>query len=145
MEEERRLAYVGITRAKKRATILFAANRRVHGRWQSAIPSRFIDELPDDHIRVAVDTGLYKRGGRSMRGGFNDDPLANAAPARPLDALAWRVEARTQASDVGLGKRIFHQKFGYGMVTAVDGDKLAIDFEKAGQKMVMASFVRAVS
>jgi len=145
LEEERRLAYVGITRAKKRATILFAANRRVHGRWQSAIPSRFIDELPDDHIRVAVDTGLYKRGGRSMRGGFNDDPLANAAPARPLDALAWRVEARAQASDVGLGKRIFHQKFGYGMVTAVDGDKLAIDFEKAGQKMVMASFVRAVS
>lgn len=147
LEEERRLAYVGLTRAKKRATILFAANRRVYGQWQSAIPSRFVDELPEDHVEAVSDSGLYQRGGRSRRGGQTDPhALATFDAVQPLtDSGSWKVAARDQGSGIQLGQRIFHQKFGYGMVISIDGDKLEINFEKAGQKMVMASFVQAVS
>ncbi len=120
LEEERRLAYVGITRARKHAMISFAANRRVYGQWQSATPSRFIDELPADHIDVFSESGVY---------------------ARQDAATKTLVDPFSGVDGISIGLRVFHQKFGYGKITYVDGDKLDIDFEKAGPKRVMASFV----
>ncbi len=148
LEEERRLAYVGLTRARKKAMVSFAANRRVYGNWQSAIPSRFIDELPVENIEQSADQGLYGAGGgfverpaffdtqsqrRQRRGGFSEQP-------------GWHAGSSTsKGGDDGegfqLGQRVFHQKFGYGAIKAIDGDKLEIDFEKAGIKKVMAGFV----
>ncbi len=141
LEEERRLAYVGLTRARRRAIISFAASRRVYGKWQSAVPSRFIDELPEDHVEHEAGQGLYG-------GGLREAPaLTPRHPHRDREP-SWRVVERTQApageSGIEAGRRIFHQKFGYGRVLAADGDKLEIDFEKAGLKKVMASFVEAV-
>lgn len=152
LEEERRLAYVGLTRARKRARISFAANRRIYGQWQSAIPSRFIDELPPDHIEIQSVQGVY--GGGDAGGGLREMQAA-------YGAARWRAGGRSQRKRVedtswqrvgtdGVdrqfdpGTRIFHQKFGYGRVLAVDGNKLEIDFEKAGTKKVMDSFVEAV-
>lgn len=145
LEEERRLAYVGITRARKRAAISFAANRRVYGQWQSAIPSRFIDELPVDHIEVRSESGVYQRRDaafKQMEDPFADIDGLGRSKRRMIEAgrqPIYKPTSDTGAPDVGA--RIFHQKFGYGRVTSVDGDKLEIDFEKAGQKRVMASFV----
>ena len=153
LEEERRLAYVGLTRARKRAIVLYAANRTVHGQWQSNIPSRFVDELPEDHTERAEASGY----------GFvqDDGALWQIAMNRPN--ISGRqsnyhrvIEARSQRFGdkdevfvpVGqgrgvpeIGSRVFHQKFGYGMVQSVDGSKLDIAFDKAGQKKVMADFV----
>lgn len=151
LEEERRLAYVGLTRARKRANVLFAANRRVYGQWQSAIPSRFVDELPDDNLEVRSAPGVYGSGfgsGRNTGSAFADVPLASpTAPyRRELGRTGgWSVATREGAGE-GLepGVRVFHQKFGYGRVVSIDGDKLDIAFEKAGQKKVMAGFVEAV-
>ena len=129
LEEERRLAYVGLTRARKRAIVSFAANRRIYGRWLSAIPSRFIDELPAEHtIRTSV-TGLYGQG-LSERGARYH--------ARTDDGGG---EADGETNAFAIGQRIFHQKFGYGAITAIDGPKLDIRFDKAGPKKVMARFV----
>ena len=143
LEEERRLAYVGITRARKRAMISFAANRRVYGNWQSAIPSRFIDELPVENIEQSADQGLYGDSGgsaffdtssqrRQRRSSFSEQPAQwrVSQPASKADASSWQT-----------GQRVFHQKFGYGAILAIDGDKLEIAFEKAGTKKVMAGFV----
>ncbi len=150
LEEERRLAYVGITRARRRAIISFAANRRVYGHWQSTLPSRFIDELPDDHVSRAAEPGLYGAGSEGRSGPAESPALFAGAgwPARrrrAVDAADWRaapVEASGEAYQVG--QRVFHQKFGYGLVRAVDGNKLEIAFDKAGTKKVMDSFVEAV-
>ena len=170
LEEERRLAYVGLTRAGRQAHISFAANRRVHGLWQSAIPSRFVDELPPEHVDVCTDQGLYG-GGQGLSdqqgGGFGGYGAggggsggwrrhvsrgdANRArnnwktSGRPtggamIEGTAERVET-TKAARFGAGARVFHDKFGYGTVTAVDGDKLTIDFDHTGEKKVMESFV----
>ena len=152
LEEERRLAYVGITRARLRVHISFAANRRIHGLWQSAIPSRFIDELPVEHVEIASQAGLY--GGRyrdpepRARTSANDgEPVSRMRtfpkPPRPrtITGKAKRV-ATPKASRFKPGAHIFHDKFGYGTVTAVDGDKLTIDFEHTGEKKVMDSFVK---
>ena len=161
LEEERRLAYVGITRAERICTISFAGNRRVFGQWQSSMPSRFIDELPDDHVDVLTPPGLYG-------GGYG----AAAAPSALHEAVAnadgynspgWRrmqeragqrglsqaKEARHMTIDAtavpayDLGVRVFHQKFGYGAVIGTEGDKLEIAFDKAGVKKVVAKFVTA--
>ncbi len=161
LEEERRLAYVGITRAERICTISFAGNRRVFGQWQSSMPSRFIDELPDDHVEVLTPPGLYG-------GGYG----AAAAPSALHEAVAnadgynspgWRrmqeragqrglsqaKEARHMTIDAtavpayDLGVRVFHQKFGYGAVIGTEGDKLEIAFDKAGVKKVVAKFVTA--
>ena len=142
LEEERRLAYVGLTRARKKAMVSFAANRRVYGNWQSAIPSRFIDELPAENIEQSADQGLYGGGNagsgqrRHRRGGYNEQP-------------AWRTqlpscEGNENGEDLQPGQRVFHQKFGYGAIRAIDGDKLEIAFEKAGTKKVMAGFLSVV-
>ena len=157
LEEERRLAYVGLTRARKRVFVSFAANRRVHGQWQSALPSRFIGELPEKHVENVASEGFYGHYG----GGFRDN---TQAPSGSYDSPGWRrvQEARSPArgyapvidakaklvatgdpavSKFTVGARVFHQKFGYGLVREVDGNKLLVDFDKAGQKRVMDGFV----
>jgi DNA helicase-2/ATP-dependent DNA helicase PcrA len=160
LEEERRLAYVGLTRAKKRARISFAANRRVHGSWQSALPSRFLSEIPEAHVDTVVDEGFY---GGAM--GFRDNQGAPAfsstyespgwkraqanraqaqARTRPpmIEAQAWSVQTSDpSASQYARGDRVFHQKFGYGRVRYVEGNKLTVEFDKAGEKKVIDQFV----
>ena len=167
LEEERRLAYVAITRARKQCTILHAANRRIYGQWTSSIPSRFIAELPAAHIEQESTLS----GGASLwRAQFSEhsDPFAhvtNAQPSRtmtrgpgwqraaaqPFDPAPRRITevSRSAASfaakprgDIALGARVFHEKFGYGVVTAQDGNKLEIEFENAGSKRVIDSFIR---
>jgi DNA helicase-2/ATP-dependent DNA helicase PcrA len=160
LEEERRLAYVGITRAEKVCTISFAANRMVYGQWQSALPSRFIDELPLDHVEVLTPPGLY--GGAYGAAAPDASGLEErAAKADGYNSPGWkRLQARKAQRGLGQpaeagntvidldavssftqGDRIFHQKFGYGYVMGIEGDKLDIEFEKAGSKNVIAKFV----
>jgi DNA helicase II / ATP-dependent DNA helicase PcrA len=210
LEEERRLAHVGLTRARKRAKIYFATNRRMHGLWQTNIPSRFLDELPEANVEVMESKGGFggyggygasrfdattsfgsdygtpgwqraqakkqDRGGGS--GGFFDDgdsytanddeDLAHLSPSgrgrssharsgegerRPgatTRRLPLTIEGELVAKSTGtvsaftLGDRVFHQKFGNGNVTAIDGNKLTIQFDKAGEKRIVDSFVERV-
>jgi len=160
LEEERRLAYVAITRARRQATILHAANRRIYGQWTSSIPSRFVAELPKDHI----DEETTMTGGESLwRAQWSErgDPFAHVA--RPSRGPGWQrassglfnaqppriVEARASAvsfgnkgrDDLSVGQRVFHGKFGYGTIEAIEGNKLEIEFEKAGRKRVLDSFI----
>jgi len=162
LEEERRLAYVAITRARRRATIIHAANRRIYGQWTSSIPSRFLAELPKDHIEEETTMS----GGESLwRAQWSErsDPFAHVA--RPTRGPGWQrasrvgynsepsriIEARASAvslgnkgrTDLSPGQRVFHGKFGYGTIAAIEGNKLEIDFEHAGRKKVLDSFVTA--
>ncbi|MEO0668675.1 MAG: UvrD-helicase domain-containing protein [Pseudomonadota bacterium] len=163
LEEERRLAYVGITRAEEICTISFAANRRVFGQWQSSMPSRFIDELPDDHVDVLTPPGLYGGGfgAAAAPGGVQSTLHQAAAEANVYNSPGWkRLQARAgdrpisqpresrntvidmnAVSSFTVGERVFHQKFGYGAIVGIEGDKLDIDFEKAGLKKVVSRFV----
>jgi DNA helicase-2/ATP-dependent DNA helicase PcrA len=148
LEEERRLAHVGLTRARRRAYVSFAANRRIHNLWQSAIPSRFVDELPDDHVERVVQPGLWAGGRRRDRDdGFDQTPQwvsAPAAPARrpaPLPAPELSVPRRVAPSGIAVGDRVFHEKFGYGSVRGIEAGKLEVEFP-TGRKKVMDSFVR---
>jgi DNA helicase II / ATP-dependent DNA helicase PcrA len=164
LEEERRLAYVGITRAEELCTISFAANRRVYGQWQSALPSRFIDELPAEHVEVLTPPGLYggAYGAAAMAGNTIEERAARAdvynSPGwkRMQDRSAARGmsqprEARNVTIDLDAvsaftdGDRVFHQKFGYGVIVGIEGDKLDIAFDKAGEKKVVARFVVAAA
>ncbi len=167
LEEERRLAYVAITRARRRCTILHAANRRIYGQWTSSIPSRFIAELPEAHVEQESTLS----GGASLwraQWSERDDPFAHVARDRPDKVSArgpgWQRAAastydpaprrlpeatRSAASfaakprrDVAVGARVFHDKFGYGQVTAQEGNKLEIEFDTAGPKRVIDSFVK---
>jgi len=146
LEEERRLAYVGITRARKQAYIVHAANRRIYNQWQSALPSRFIDELPAEHIDRRGGRGLYGSQ-RDFGGGLSDGGASGFAFAHPrrrrpvIDAEAFDVAAVNRPSRFSVGQRVFHQKFGYGTILHSDGGKLEIAFEKAGTKKVMENFV----
>ncbi|WP_300068049.1 UvrD-helicase domain-containing protein [uncultured Ruegeria sp.] len=157
LEEERRLAYVGITRAEEVCTISFAANRRVFGQWQNSMPSRFIDELPEDHVEVLTPPGLY--GGGQTTAGIE----TRAAEANVYNSPGWRrMQARqgqygmsqpkesrntvidaTAVASFTLGERVFHQKFGYGGVIGIEGDKVEVDFDKAGTKKVVSRFLSA--
>jgi DNA helicase-2/ATP-dependent DNA helicase PcrA len=164
LEEERRLAYVGITRAREEARISFAANRLVYGRWTSQLPSRFVDELPLANVEAASETGYYGGGPGMMEAksrwdtapdfgsgytspGWKRAQVRGAAP--PTRAQAIEGEGRLIASSdpaastgtYARGDRVFHQKFGYGQVTLVEGAKLTVVFEKAGEKRVLESFV----
>ena len=163
LEEERRLAYVGITRAEALCTISFAGNRRVYGQWQSALPSRFIDELPPAHVDVLTPPGLYGGGFGAAAprapGGIEE----RATKADVYNSPGWkRMQDRTQSRghaqprgaraqiiDIGAvspfdeGDRVFHAKFGYGTVGAIEGDKLQIAFDTIGIKHVVAGFVIA--
>ena len=161
LEEERRLAYVGLTRARQRIRISFAANRRVHGSWQSALPSRFLKDIPEEHVEAVMDEGFYggATGFRDNAGGAAfastyESPgwkraQANRAAsagvrARPplIEAQAWSVQTSDPtASHYARGDRVFHQKFGYGRVNSVEGNKLTVEFDKAGEKKVIDQFV----
>jgi len=148
LEEERRLAYVGITRARKQAFIIHAANRRIYNQWQSALPSRFIDELPSEHIERKGGRGLYgsqrEFGGGLSEGSASGFSFASRRKSRrpAIDAEAFEVAAINRPdSRFSVGQRIFHQKFGYGTILHSDGGKLEIAFEKAGTKKVMEDFV----
>ncbi len=166
LEEERRLAYVGITRAEEICTISFAGNRRVFGQWQSQMPSRFIDELSDENVEVLTPPGLYGHGGgsRDFGGSFGQSGLEKSAmKADGYNSPGWkRLQSRagqygtsqpkeskaaaidlTAVSSFMVGDRVFHQKFGYGAVMDIEGDKLTVAFEKAGEKKVVARFVSA--
>jgi DNA helicase-2/ATP-dependent DNA helicase PcrA len=210
LEEERRLAYVALTRARKNVHVSFAANRRVFNQWQSAIPSRFIAELPEAHLEANTDAGLYgtasvghygsmgrgglgarhssdaswSPGGGAGRGGLSDVDVEQSdadwgpdwAKARKLGAGTRpgatsvysfadrgsrfgggrrgrfggeetyddrRAAGQRPADALAVGQRVFHQKFGYGKIVAIDGNKLDIEFDKAGPKKVLDSFVQA--
>ncbi len=203
LEEERRLAHVGITRARKRAKIYFATNRRTHGMWTTNIPSRFLDELPEANVEVTESKGGFgfaqqggsrfdkmtafgsnygtpgwqraqankNRGGfseagalRYGQGGVGDDSLDYAhevydeddvrarpkaaprkAPRAPLTIEGELVAKSTgTVSSFAVGDRVFHQKFGNGNVVGIDGNKLTIQFDKAGEKRVVDSFVERI-
>ncbi|HKS89567.1 MAG TPA: 3'-5' exonuclease, partial [Stellaceae bacterium] len=161
LEEERRLAYVGLTRARFRAFVSFAANRRIHGQWQSSARSRFIDELPAAQIELVTETGL----GAAPAWGGNAGGWANASAGASAGwGAAWNQTQNARAlrqplliesarpplrgqevpkvGGFAIGDRVFHQKFGYGTVRAVEDNRLAIDFEHAGDKKVMDAFVQ---
>ena len=204
LEEERRLAHVGLTRARRRAKIYFAANRRMHGLWSSNVPSRFLDELPEGDVEITESKGGFSSygnigasrfdemthfgssystpgwqraqargrggfgGGFGDKGGFSEDadeyaardigtddapaspPPFNRGRPRPRARLPLTIEGELVAkstgavSDFAIGERVFHQKFGNGNVTAIDGNKLTIAFDKAGEKRVVDSFVERV-
>ncbi|MEO0822104.1 MAG: UvrD-helicase domain-containing protein [Pseudomonadota bacterium] len=167
LEEERRLAYVGVTRAERYLTISFAANRHMYGRWQSSLPARFIDELPEGHVEVLTPPGLYGGGFGAAATASPVDPgegsslEARAVEANAYNSPGWRRmaerrgnhglggprEVRNLVVDAAAtsrfeaGTRVFHQKFGYGAIAGIEGDKLTVDFEKAGRKKVVASYV----
>jgi DNA helicase-2/ATP-dependent DNA helicase PcrA len=139
LEEERRLAYVGLTRARKRAVVSYAANRRIYANWQSSIPSRFVEELPEDEIERVGSAALSRESRLMAPSLFSNGPLM---ARRPKMIEAWEQPGRPARPDsVPVGQRVFHQKFGYGVVTASDDDRLDIAFEKAGQKRVLDRFV----
>jgi DNA helicase-2/ATP-dependent DNA helicase PcrA len=211
LEEERRLAHVGLTRARRRAKIYFSANRRMHGLWSSNVPSRFLDELPEGDVEITESKGSFSSygntgasrfdemthfgssystpgwqraqargrggfgGGFGDKGGFSEDADEYAARddgmddvgfappergrvresgsfgrGRPRARLPLTIEGELVAkstgaiSDFAIGERVFHQKFGNGNVTAIDGNKLTIAFDKAGEKRVVDSFVERV-
>jgi Superfamily I DNA and RNA helicases len=197
LEEERRLAYVGITRAKRRCHIWFVSNRRIHGLWQSTIPSRFLDELPEAHVEVSEADGAYGGYNQYGRGGFGArgsggpygvsrfdraEPFAgnyqtpgwkraqqNATAAtrenwgtrsghqveriaygesgprgRTIEGELVARSTTSQPSAFAVGDRVFHIKFGNGNIAAIDGNKLTIDFDRAGQKRVLDGFVERV-
>ncbi len=163
LEEERRLAYVGITRAEEVCTVSFAANRRVFGQWQSSMPSRFIDELPEAHVEVLTPPGLYGGGfgAAAPSMGMESRLHEAAAEANVYNSPGWRrLQARSSTRPISqpkeskntvidlnavssftMGERVFHQKFGYGAVIGIEGDKLEVAFEKAGTKKVVSRFV----
>ncbi len=171
LEEERRLAYVGLTRAKRRAKISFATSRRIHGLWQTTIPSRFLDELPADHTEVAEAAtggayGSYAQSRFANMGSFTSsyatpgwqrakqrtEEAGPAGPGRDQESSTRRTPpnfegelvARSIArSAFAKGARVFHTKFGPGTVASADGNKLTVDFDKAGRKLVLESFVEA--
>ncbi|WP_246164450.1 ATP-dependent helicase [Blastochloris sulfoviridis] len=189
LEEERRLAYVGLTRARRRAKIYFSANRRIHGLWSSTIPSRFVDELPEDHVEIEESKGKPGWGG-GMAGRFASRfDSAEAFTASDYTTPGWQrarsgqgsgfseaassyrgtanggrggngrvIEGRVieghvvarsvtppaAGSDFARGERVFHVKFGYGEIVGLDGNKLTVQFDKAGEKRVLDSFVERV-
>jgi DNA helicase-2/ATP-dependent DNA helicase PcrA len=196
LEEERRLAHVGLTRARKRAKLYFATNRRIHGTWSTTIPSRFLDELPAHNVEITESKGGSGWGGSGgygasrfddmqsfgssygtpgwqraqankargqKRGGFGFDESAarydsgadegrfssrgGGASSFSRNRMPLTIEGELVAKSTGTqsefsaGDRVFHQKFGYGRVSHVDGNKLTVAFDKAGEKRVVDSFV----
>jgi DNA helicase-2/ATP-dependent DNA helicase PcrA len=170
LEEERRLAYVGITRAEELCTISFTSSRLVYGQWQSQMPSRFIDELPEENVEVLTPPGLYGGGfgaaGMSAQANPASEGMASSlhekmAKADVYNSPGWRrLQSRSQqrsmtqpkesrnsvidmkaTSSLTTGERVFHQKFGYGEVMEIEGDKLLIEFDKAGEKKVVSKFI----
>ena len=167
LEEERRLGYVAITRARRRCTILHAANRRIFGQWTSSIPSRFVDELPEEAVvrettmtggaslwraswsetedpfahvaRDAPSRGSARGPGwqRALASGYDPTPKRLAEPGRSAASFAAKPRA-----DIAIGARVFHDKFGYGRVILAEGQKVTVDFEHSGAKKVVDSFLK---
>jgi len=136
LEEERRLAYVGITRARQKSFISYVANRRMYGSWVNAIPSRFVDELPDDHIETQSEMGMIQAGRSS-----HWDSSGVFGQKLPVSRYV-ASQKTTIDGDFMTGDKVFHEKFGQGVIIHIDGSKLDINFEQAGQKRVMDSFVQ---
>ena len=163
LEEERRLAYVGLTRAKRRLKLYFATNRRIRGLWQTTVPSRFIDELPPEHVDVVESAQGSGYGGYTASRFANTNTYGSsystpgwqraqgraaqpppAPPRRGPMQIEGEVLARSSsAARFSVGDRVFHTKFGGGLVAQIDGNKLTVDFDRAGRKMVIESFVEA--
>ena len=153
LEEERRLGYVGITRARENALISFVANRQVYGRWTSQLPSRFVDELPHDHVEAQSATGYSgpsfggstRTASPQVASRWDRDPgLASPRPTRPVQMGApHRATPPPPPPSKGLkvGERVFHIKFGYGVIVSQEGNKLSVNFESSGEKKVIDSFV----
>ena len=161
LEEERRLAYVGITRAEELCTISFASNRRVYGQWQSQLPSRFIDELPEAHVDVLTPPGLHGGGYGAAAPSYGNKLEERAVKADVYNSPGWkRMQDRAATRGMGqpreasnmvidtqavssyvTGDRVFHTKFGYGEIMAIEGDKLDVEFDRAGAKKVVARWV----
>jgi DNA helicase-2/ATP-dependent DNA helicase PcrA len=147
LEEERRLAYVGLTRARHRAYVSFAANRRIHGQWQSTVRSRFVDELPLEHVEIVAELGLQPGAARHAEwpGTIEVPPTPLRRPLLiPGGPVPRRGEEVRMVGGFSVGDRVFHQKFGYGSITGVEDNKLAIHFDVAGDKKVMDAFVERV-
>ena len=161
LEEERRLAYVGLTRAKKEALVTYAANRRIYNQWQNALPSRFIDELPPENIDVLSELGELSGGSWANNEAVlsrdvspKTQSFGNIQPYNRInkinrDGLVIEQDSEDTfvedaSSNFEQGNRVFHQKFGYGKILNVSGTKLEIEFDKSGVKRVMDSFVEAV-
>ncbi|MDA8653914.1 UvrD-helicase domain-containing protein [Alphaproteobacteria bacterium] len=159
LEEERRLAYVGITRAKRNLTISFAGNRKTHGQWNSALPSRFIDEIPEANVEVlSADTGYQPSMPRSrFANEFNassysspgwrraqENMSQNYQTKAPISASTNTPRSTSTQNQINYGQRIFHQKFGYGRVEAIEGNKLTVRFDKAGIKKVIDTYVERI-
>jgi DNA helicase-2/ATP-dependent DNA helicase PcrA len=134
LEEERRLAYVGLTRTKQKAYITYVMNRRLYGTWQPAIISRFIDELPRDHIQF-----------EDQPRGFHFSRPASSQRYLKEDIQTPKMIPVNSAGTFQTGDRVFHLKFGYGVIAHVNGDKLEINFDHSGHKHVVASFVKPAS
>ncbi len=140
LEEERRLAYVGLTRARRRAIVSHAANRRIYANWQSSIPSRFIEELPDADVERTGSAALARDARVLAATTFSGQFPLVARRARTIEG--WEQAGRPARTDaIPVGARVFHQKFGYGTVTAAEDDRLDIAFDKAGEKRVLDRFV----
>ncbi len=136
LEEERRLAYVGITRAKKRAFISYASSRRMYGSWINSVPSRFIDELPEDLVDQASQSGMVQTGRSSHwdSSGFTPKPKASSQ--------SFERKVKNDSGEIlTRGDCVFHDKFGYGKIINIDGHKLDIVFEHGGKKRVMDNFI----
>ncbi|NBO18284.1 MAG: DNA helicase II, partial [Proteobacteria bacterium] len=130
LEEERRLAYVGITRARKKLYICHAANRRIYNQWQSSVPSRFITELPPEHVEK-LPGGVYGSSAAPTQRGWQAE----------VASILGTPSAPKAESAISEGKRVFHIKFGYGRIRSVSGNHVEVDFEKAGMKKVMADYL----
>ncbi|MCY4306257.1 MAG: UvrD-helicase domain-containing protein [Aestuariivita sp.] len=160
VEEERRLAYVGITRAQEVCTISFAESRFAFGKVQMQFPSRFINELPEEHVDILTSmTGSYRNDSRQdMQGSTIEEQSAYAGT---YHSAGWkRFQSRSKAvrklsppqftkketnnmskGKFALGDRVFHMKYGYGSIKSVDINTLEIEFEKADMKRVDVRYV----
>ena len=165
LEEERRLAYVGITRARESCRISFVANRQIYGRWTSVIPSRFIDELPHANVEAVSETGYGTRQGFAENFASAGTSFEDLGQSSTYSSPGWKrmretnrkrsappvIDGRAELlassdpgrADFNIGQRVFHIKFGYGRVEVIEGNKLLVEFEKAGSKKVIATFVEA--
>jgi DNA helicase-2/ATP-dependent DNA helicase PcrA len=151
LEEERRLAYVALTRAKERAVITCAARRRMYHGWTDQIPSRFIEELPEDNIQRQPMSGMHtaQPGAQSGYGhypsyqprGWTNQGGGNRWSSSRTPAIEGRAATLSEGGKFDVGDRVFHQKFGYGNVVYTEGNKLEIEFDKAGRKRLMDAFV----
>jgi DNA helicase II / ATP-dependent DNA helicase PcrA len=143
LEEERRLAYVGLTRARRRAIVSHAANRRIYANWQSSIPSRFIEELSDADVQRSGSAALARDARALAATTFTGQFPLVARRTRTIEA--WEQPGRPARTDaIPVGARVFHQKFGYGTVTSAQDDRLDVAFDKAGEKRLLDRFVSKV-